>query len=41
MVVQVYGEVWWMSMFKVRIQDHEPGQGLRLGFWVAVGAGYW
>ena len=27
-------------MFKVSCQDHEPGLGLALVFWKAVGAGY-
>ena len=40
MVDQVYGEAWLMSMDKVKCQDHEPGLGLGLGFWNAVGAGY-
>ena len=41
MVDQVYDEAWLTSMVKVRCQDHEPGLGLGLGFWKAVGAGYW
>ena len=41
MVAQVYGEEWFPSLVKVRGQDHEPGLGLGLGFWKAVGAGYW
>ena len=41
MLDQVYGEAWLTSMVKVRCQDHEPGLGLGLGFWKAVGAGYW
>ena len=41
MVDQFYGETWLTSMVKVRCQDDEPGLGLGLGFWKAVGAGYW
>ena len=41
MVDQIYGAAWLTSMVKVRCQDHEPGLGLGLGFWKAVGAGYW
>ena len=41
MVYQVYGEAWLTSIDKVRCQDHEPGIGLGLGFWKAVGAGNW
>ena len=40
MVDQVCGEAWMTSMVKVRCQDHEPGLGIGLGFWKAVGAGY-
>ena len=41
MLDQVYGKAWWTSMVKVRCQDHEPGLGLGLRFWKAVGAVYW
>ena len=40
MVDQFYGEAWLTSMVMVRCQVHEPGLGLGLGFWKAVGAGY-
>ena len=41
MVDRVCGETWLMSKFKVRCQVHEPGLGLGLGFWKALGAWYW
>ena len=40
-VDQDYGEAWLTSLVKMRCQDQEPGLGLGLGFWKAVGAGYW
>ena len=41
MVDQIFGESWLTSMDKVRCHDHEPREVLCLGFWKAVGAGYW
>ena len=41
MVDQVYGVAWLTSMLKVSCNYHEPGLGLGLGHWKALGAGYW
>ena len=41
MVDKVYGEAWLTTMDMVRCQEHESGLWLGLGFWKAVGAGYW
>ena len=41
MVDPVYGEAWLTSKVKETCQDLEPGLGILLGVWKAVGAGYW